>query len=167
MGLLQQELWQSYFLRLLSGRWLAFPKVIVCLFWKDFSGSHCNAAFAELETRMTDIKLNCGDVVWAHVSYGGRVKPRPCIVIEVKDNRAYLLLGSSQNLVPEVGGLIVKSLEDLRTMGLPKETQFHWGREGDQWVDIESIAYTIGTTPERVVKKVGEAWAQAKFNRLT
>jgi hypothetical protein len=115
---------------------------------------------------MNQKKLVPGCVVYAFVHYGSQTKVRPAIVIEVQDDRVYLLLGSTKGLVNDPTTVIVSEEVALKSMGLRFHTQFHWGGGGNQWVSVRNVERIIGNTPSDVLQGVGVAWANAKFNRV-
>ena len=111
-------------------------------------------------------QIKPGDVVYANAHYGSQTKVRPAIVVEVQASRLYLLLGSTKNLVNEPTTVVIADDAELGAMGLPYHTQFHWGSGGDQWVAMENIERIIGKAPDTVIRRVGQAWANAKFARV-
>ena len=111
-------------------------------------------------------KLEAGDVVKLYVHYGTSTKVRPGIIVEITGDRAYVLLGSTKNVLADQQTVIVTEPSDLRKMGLNYCTGFRWGSGGDQWVSLHNVERITGRITQPVVDAVGQAWANAKFSRL-
>ena len=110
-------------------------------------------------------KLEAGDVVRLYAHYGTSTKVRPGIIVEITGDRAYVLLGSTKNVIADQQTVIVSDSSDLRKMGLKYCTGFRWGSGGDQWVSLHNVERITGKITKPVVDAVGQAWANARFDR--